>query len=695
MNQLNYYPLPKPQESAISLIFRCAAGNGISTAHLLVEASTDGRAVKKARALWQGFGPCELLTSYDGLSSEEAEAIRSCFYRSVRHDKYPYVEVAGIAFPSPLLRQHLALCPGCARDGYLNHMHIFTFNETCPAHGERYITQCPNCKKPLNWPELSDYICPCKFDLRETPTTEFNTQTSRLISNAVEAKNEHFFTLLLAAIAAMRFLHTVDNRPLIIDHCARIATGNKTLFFREMDRIQEHFPSLHRRAILAPLILSDNLILGEYAMEYLFRSSQTQPMSHPSQCLCGQLSYTGKELSFILNTHNIVQTKGRDLSLNAVALAENEPASQQRYQCHELCKLLHSQRDLQWDNEDLPGEPGESFDLLGLKSAAVFLDTTTSIVRALITSGLLKGHSVSHPNGWRTSLESLQKFGQKYALRSEIVRRSGLEGGSLKKLLTGLAPMSINITRFGSRLLIYQRKHLSEEMRLRLDKKDLAFLQPLLPADGLLSFKTVEKNLNLDTKDVRELREAGILLTAPCIGNRGARSERCTAEGVQLATEWRKQHLSVSELSKITGYSTRTIHMRYLDTGAIPFIKLNAYFMHVDSAKIIEKHLNLYITWSDLCSMTGMGVGALNSFLEKKLLIPLTPEHADAVKGLILFKANEAKQFVTEHCNKKFREVRRPTPPYVTARRPDFKTSLSTPEQLDVIVRTCCFSLRS
>nr|WP_279382095.1 TniQ family protein [Pseudomonas sp. OA65] len=690
--------MPKPHESAMSLLFRCATGNGISTAHLLRDDRLDRKAVTMTSALWQGSGPCELLASHTGFTAAEKDAITSCFYRISPEKGYPNVEIAGMTFPLSLLKQHLALCPGCAREGHLNQMHIFSFSEICPVHSERYITQCPSCCKPLLWTAINDYICPCKYDLRETLTVELNMKTPKLFNGALEAKDERFFATLVAAIAAMRFAHTPNNRGIIVDSCARIATGNKSNFFREIDRIQELFPSLHRRALLAPFVLSDDATLREYAMEYLFRSSQTQPLSHSSECQCGELSYTRKELGFIFDSHNVVLQRNPDIPLNALPLTRRAPKSERRYQCPDFCKVLYNRQDLLWDNDDTPGEPGDNFEVLSLTAAAEVLDTKTSTVRALIVSGLLKGHSVSYPNGLRTSLEAVQKFGQKYVLRSEVVRRSGLSGASLRKLLAGFTPIAISIVRFGSTVLVYQRKHLSEGMRLHLEKKDLAFLQPPLPADGMVTFGTVCKRLNLASKDVRALRDVGILLTAPFLGkNNRSVSERCTQESLQHALEWRKQHLSISELAKeCGGYGTRTIYNRFLDTAVVPFIKLDTYFVSIDAAKFIVNHLSSYITWNDLCSMTGMSQNSLVSFVEEKLLIPLPQEHPDAIKGLFLFKADEAEQFATDYQRKRTpRRPRSSTIRKMTARPPKLATSLTTPELLDAIVRSYCFPVQS
>lgn len=681
----------------MSLLFRCATGNGISTAHLLRDDRLNRNAVTMASALWQGSGPCELLASHTGFTVAEKDAITACFYRISPEKGYPNVEIAGMTWPLSLLRQHLALCPGCAREGHLNQMHIFNFSEICPVHGERYITQCPSCCKPLRWTAINDYMCPCKYDLRDTLTVELNIKTPKLLNSALEAKDEKFFATLVGAIAAMRFAHTPDNRGIIVNSCARIATGNKAIFFREIDRIQELFPSLHRRALLAPFVLSDVPILREYATEYLFQCAQTQPRSHSSECQCGELSYTRKELGFIFGKHNVVLQWNHDIPLNALPLTGRETKSEQRYQCPDLCRVLYNQQDVLWENEDVPGEPEDSFEVLSLQAAAEVLDTRTSTVRALIVSGLLKGHPVAYAKSWSTSLDAVQKFGQKYILRSEIIRRSGLSGANLRKLLAGLTPMAISVTRFGNNVLVYQRKHLSEGMRLHLEKRDLAFLQPPLPANGMVTFDTVCKRLNLTSKDVRALRDVGILLTAAFLGkNKRSVSERCTPEGLQHALEWRKQHLSISELSKVCGYATRIIHNRFLDTAVVPFVELDTFFVSVDAAKFIVNHLSSYITWLDLCSMTGMSANSLVNFVEEKLLIPLPREHPDAIKELFLFKVDEAKQFAIEY--KRKRTPRRPRDSTIrkkTARPPKLATSLTTPELLDVIVRTCCFSIQS
>lgn len=646
MTALTFYPLPRPQESALSLVYRCAVGNGISTAHLLGEAYQKYQRPKMINALWEGHALYELLTCHPGFSMGEKEAIRECFYTTTRSDGILQVEIGGLIFPSALLRSNLALCPSCARDGYLHRLHSFSFCDLCPIHGEHFIDCCPECGVQLDWSTLNNYICPCGFDLRQAPKNLFNTYTAKLMSTALEEKNKEFFSLLIAAMSAMRFTHGIIDRSIILDSCARIATNNKSFFFREIEKIQDLFPSLHRRAILAPFLLSREPSLSEYAIEYLFSTSQSKPQSHSATCRCGELQFSNEELQLVLDC--LYYELGSSKHNHATLLQPHEANGKKTYKCPELCKSIYTQRNIIWEKQDEPGEPIKDFEYVGLQMAADLLQTTTRTVRRLINTGLLKGFKVHWPLETVTTIHLLKDFNEKYALRSELTRRSGLNGRPLQKMLAGLTPIAVRTTLYASNLLVYHRKHLSEDLRIRLDTHDLAITQPLPSREGLVTYQSAGKRLNMTSKDIMALRKLGVLQTTPYQQKPGTEQlERCTPEGMAQAIAWRSTHVSISEIDTASGHSARLIHTRFIETGAISFIQLDRVYVTTDDAKKILEHLKLYITASNFQSSTGISSVVISKLIEDNKLNPLHPEHPDAIEGLIVFKIEEAQQVIS------------------------------------------------
>lgn len=651
MTSLTFYPYPRSQESALSLIFRCAIGNGISTAHLVRDAYQKYRRPKMINALWERQPICNLLTSHQGFSKVEIAAIRERFYTTLRHSGILHVKIDGLSFPSILLRPDLALCPSCAQDGHLHCSHLFTFCEICPIHGERFIDNCPKCDKKLDWLTLNNFICPCGFNLRQTPKTLFNTFTGKIISKAFEEKNQDFFDLLVAAICATRFAHNIIERAKIIETCTRIASNNKSFFFREIEKIQDQFPSLHRRAILAPFLLSPNPTLSEYALEYLFSASQSHPRSHSLECRCGDFQFNNEELRLIFccRDYDFVSMKQAP---RPSLTPPGQKKGKTRYQCSELCKALYNSRKLLWEKQDEPAQPIINFKHVRLQMAAELLQTNSLTVRRLINSGLLKGFQTYWSLGLVTAIHLIKDFNDKYVLRSELVRRSGLDGRPLKKMLADLTPIAVHTTRYASSLLVYQRKHLSEELRIRLEKNDLSMTYSPSSKEEFLTFQTAALRLKMTTKDIIGLRNLGILLTSPYRTKLGKEGQlRCTFEGMKRALSWRNSHISISEIDAASGHSARLIHARFIETGAVNSIHLHRTYVTIYDAKKIINHLQTYITATNIQSQTNLSPALISRLIENKKLNPLPPNHPGAIDGLVVFKIEEAKQVIIEHKN--------------------------------------------
>lgn len=684
MSPLIFFPLPKDGESAMSLIYRCAIGNGISTKQLLRDAHKHNQRCTMISGLWKAHAVCNLLTSHPLFEPHEKTSIQGCFYTPTGPSSQSGVDVAGVSFASSVMRADLALCPGCAREGFLNQMHAFNFSDVCPVHGELYAEKCPKCKNNLDWRSINNYFCPCGFDLRLTPTVLANNRTSQLLNTALNNKDTQFFSIFIAAMTAMSFAHTGDNRSFILESCTKIATGNKTFFFRELEKLQDRFPSLHRRALLAPFLLSANSMLSQYAKEYYFSACQTRPMSHAASCQCGELVFEAEEIKLIFGSDENVMALRNE---RRCVCSPTRRTIRKTFQCPELCKTLYTHKDILWERDDIPAEPLPDFELLNHITAADFLGTTPKTVRRLIISGLLKGAKLDNSSRIATSLREVQKFNSNYILKPEIIRKSGLSNNELRTLLLNLAPIAIRTTRYARKLLVYQRKHLPENLRHRLDRRNMNILKHLPYSRRLITFRIASERLSMPVKDVVALVKLGILETAPGPIRRGrSHREYCTEEGMKNALSWRERHLSVSEVDEATGCDSRIIHSRFINTGFIECIWLERAYITLDNAKKIHEHYRNYITTTSLYTKFGVSKPVISALIDAKKITPLPSGHPDALNGHTILRLDDVNNILTEH-----RKSQRKTsiqPKIIKPTRRIYSHYLTTPATLRAIAQS-------
>lgn len=650
MSKLIFYPLPKPRESVISLLFRCGTGNGFQTLRIF-SAWTHLNLRNFINPQRKDSSVCNLLSSHSLLEPDERAALLNSFHQPVLYGMSTHVEIAGVAFPQAVLRDRLALCPGCVRDGFLDRLHVFRFSDTCPVHGERYLEHCPQCREPIDWLRLHDYHCPCTFDLRQAPLNLSNKRTSELLSRALDERNQGFFQLLLASIQAVRFGRAPESCSQLIASCVNIATGNKPTFFLEMEKLQGQLPSLHRRALLAPFLLSPDPTLSRFAQEYFYNACQSKPYSHAADCRCGELRFSARELNFIFTSQERAALMRSDH--HCIRSPHQDPTVRQRaYQCPDLCRSLYTFPHIQWESMDEPPVPQLEFELMSHQNAAEILQTTPQTIRRLISTGLLKGFKFNTPIGLATSLESIKAFNDKYVLREEIARRSGLTNNKLRKLLYGLVPIVVRTTLYAHGLLVYQRKHLSEELRSLLDRQAASIIKATGDFGDHVTFGEAARQLNVDIKDVKALRNLGILkvvFVAPKQIRHSTGRPYCTTKSLREAIAWRTGYVSVQEVKAATGCDTHLIHTQFLKTGFVPSVPLHNTYITVDGAKIIDRHFKKYTTLTQLSSTKHISTTVISELLELGKLQPLAADHPDNISGVAVFERQEADDAIANY----------------------------------------------
>lgn len=102
----------------------------------------------------------------------------------------------------------------------------------------------------------------------------------------------------------------------------------------------------------------------------------------------------------------------------------------------------------------------------------------------------------------------------------------------------------------------------------------------------------------------------------------------------------------------------------------------------LDGGRVISHHLSWH----------GDGLPEIRQRLKKnqKAIVHYNP----CDLGMV-WVAHPDREFITGYQSKRIKKLQQTKPRYATARRPELDDNLTTPKMLEVIVRTCCFSLRS
>ena len=656
MNKLIFFPTRYPQESSLSLLIRCATANGyqdlknFSLAWNLRLNSITG-------SQWKGSHAYKLLTRDNSLSPSERASIEEAFYRRLRPANRSLVDISGVLFPATMLRTQLNLCPACIRNGYLDSMHTLRFSNVCPSHGEQYINACPHCDQALDWLRLRDFHCPCGFDLRKAPSVACDTTASRLIKNAILDKDETFFTLLLSSMSAIRHFHTPSSQLQLMEVCVNIASGNKSTYFREMQKLQRFFPSLHRRALLAPFILSANQTLSSYAIEYFFNTHQTKPTNHQRDCCCGELQFTNPELIFIFKTFNqVTQLKAEKLCIRAGFLLKPTANKKLLFQCPDLCMTLTEESYGDWEPRNRTATPEADFKLINCPQAAKILRTTAANIKHLINAGIIKGFKLHYPGGPRTSLLSIKAFNDKYILRSEIAKQTGLSDAKLREILKKTTPLIIHGFPYARNIPIYSRTQLPSELTTALNTKNNFPTRTITDGKSLLTFSQAAEQLKLDLKDISQLIKIGILQTV-FVPNQTEEKGRdyCTGESVTQAKVWRKGYLTVQEAALSCHSNGHMLHSHFLSTGFIkPLALKKTFLINLEDVTKIAHHLKTYTCPSWLVKEYNYPLMKIVRLIESGGIQPLTPGDSNFIVGRITIPRLEAKNIITLHISKKY-----------------------------------------
>ncbi|MGF6401612.1 hypothetical protein ABH905_005278 [Pseudomonas frederiksbergensis] len=657
MFRLNYTPLPLPNESAVSMLLRCATINGYKSLKLLNRAFELELNDNVAR-LWQGCATHRLLTRHSAITPEDKAQIDNAFHQLTHEKGRNFMNIHGVTFPASILRQELALCPTCIRTGCLNRMHIYRWSDVCPLHGESFLQRCPQCSSPFQWLKLDDFYCPCGFDLRTAPTTLQEHHSSKIIDRAMSENNNEFFSLLMACMNALRYLSTTDNRAMLLDVCVNIADGKKSSFFEEMFKLQKKMPSLHRRALVAPFILSQHPILSGYGMEYYFVTQQSKPAGHPVDCSCGNLLFTDKELEFVFATkENVTQLK---LDKRCISAHNRTIFQTTLYNCPDMCASLINHNAITWDEKDkITIKPSPS-KLLNVNEAAEVLHTSTARIRKLERAGLLKSVVLHKMEGLFTTLPLIKEFNDRYILKSEIRSRTTLKPAVVNYFLSQTSPLKIGGAPYAADLPVYRRDSLPKELLRAMNDTATNIIQHPLGPNSLITFSEASKQLKVNVKDIKPMLELGILRVAHTTKPNGAVGrDFCTGNSLEEALIWRASHSSLSEVSTKAKCNQHLVHSRYITSGFAEFIELSCNkFVTTETADKIVAHYKKFTTLHYFANEAGCTIKSISKLILSEKIFALPSDDPNYINGQIIFDRIQAKQALSEFYSAKPRSIR-------------------------------------
>ncbi|WP_170978814.1 MULTISPECIES: hypothetical protein [Pseudomonas] len=636
MNKLSFIPLPGEDESSISLMYRCCEKNGYRTL-LDINRQFHLRMHTPGTCLWKGCRSYKLLTDQDQVTAEEADKIATAFFEIKSNGRDTCIVYKGINFSGHSLRQNLALCLSCCRSGMLNNMHMFNWSDTCPIHHERYITSCPACLKPLNWLELRDYHCTCGHDLRMSSSVVEAADHHELISQALASHDSHFFNLAEDCIAAFQHFRTTNNNSVITNSCFQIASGGRQNFFEAIGKIQELYPSLHRRAILTPLLCSKNEYLRTHAIQYLYQAQQSKPQSHDPNCDCSKINFRFADaITLTCSIHNRAQ-------LISEGLLEIDPTAP-KYRClthsGNLCEMLWNISDVQWDTIDCLPDSKQEANLITLNDASSLLEIPITYVATFAKAGYFKSLKLLTHKQALVSMQEVQQFANTYITAAQIAKTSGLSYRHIHSLLAS-SPCEVVMLPFRLQIKIYYRASIPESLTQYLDKSSNSSLEAL--AESVMTFADAAVQLDLDVKDMRLLADMGIIEAKFYRGKSDAPTRKyCVGSSLPSAITWRSNFIKLHDLAKKMKCSAKMALNLYIKTNFVPYTQLISSILVTksDAEKVIEHH-EKYITLREAHILHKLFISELEDLIKHKVLIPLSRSDKDYLNGLITIPKQE------------------------------------------------------
>lgn len=178
-------PRPRSDESFAGYVLRLTERNGYQTPSWILEVS-DLQYKQPHKSCFLIHGKREILTPLARLIGVDVDYLARltypCLPRTEHTDLYDF-------FGQPV-RQYLIrpdrprVCPGCLSESqHCRRVWEFTAVTTCPNHKRLLISECPRCNKRIPWARKSVTLCPCEFDLRQSPAAHASEHELKLSSH--------------------------------------------------------------------------------------------------------------------------------------------------------------------------------------------------------------------------------------------------------------------------------------------------------------------------------------------------------------------------------------------------------------------------------------------------------------------------------------------------------------------------------
>ncbi|MCZ9638371.1 MULTISPECIES: hypothetical protein [Pseudomonas] len=420
---------------------------------------------------------------------------------------------------------------------------------------------------------------------------------------------------------------------MITNSCFQIASGGRGNFFEAIGKIQKLYPSLHRRAILTPLLCSKNSHLRKYATEYLYQVQQSRPQAHNQDCDCSKLNFRfADSIMLTCSVRNRAQ-------LISEGLLEIDPMAP-KYRClthsKNLCEMFLSMPEIPWDSTDYSPDTNQDIDLITLSEAAILLEIPISYVTTFAKSGYLKSLNLLTHKQALVSKQEVQHFADTYIMATQIKRNSHLSYQHIHTLLAS-TPCEVIILPFRLQVKLYLRDSVPDALTPYINK--LTHTSQEQQTESVVTLADAALQLDLDTRDMRLLADMGIIEAKFYRGKNDVPTRKyCVDSSIPNAIAWRSNYFKLQELSEAIGCSAKMTINVYLKTNFVPYIQLisSTLITKDDATKVIEHH-NTYITFREALSIHKVNIKDIENSIQSKTLNPLSRSDNNYLNGLITF----------------------------------------------------------
>jgi AraC-like DNA-binding protein len=566
------------------------------------------------------------LASHVHLNGQQFQA---SFYTQLGRTSESPVEVMGLAVPSANIRADaFSICPDCIKAGSHSSILDLSWLQTCPEHDCKLESACPQCLRTIRWTQIAGVHCQCGFDLRNTPKTNWHSQSSHRLLKIFRTKDQAALGRFIFALKALRYTKHSDQTQEILETAARVADCDTEIFERLLETSKLLYPCLTLRPLLAPWMASEDAWIKSQVQHLLH--SKSDMAEAKGTCKCSALQLYQDEMIHALK---ISPTKLRSFLTRDLVQREKGEDTRWKYSAKKLCMLLEPPTGLLLPIEQPSISETSTQDCstyLTIEETAIRLGVYPQAIRSAYSRGFMQTgvRKGRHGRRWLQKA-AVDHFSENFVFIGQLATDLGLPRTTLsaKLLHLGVTPIS-GPDLDGGLITVYRREDINSRIQTSLQNvahyKSNAGRKPI----GSATFTGEESTSSTDTAralgvvlhDLKHLEQQGFITRAKNLKT----GRHFTSSSVANAKAQLENMISLKRFSAQLGMTPQTFSRRFIQSDFLKCLRIGSKtLVSLEQIRRVQEHRALFISYCEADEILGASIGHTANLVRQKKLHPL------------------------------------------------------------------------